>query len=129
VSSLLSKPLLDHLSQVQSFSPGRLPDLFVTAKAVGNDQSVVVQTPDRREQYPLAASNRYVIVLPLKPERTCHAAAASLGHVVFDAQLFKYRLVVVHLEDRLMVAVPVNEGFFVHVRDLEAVGPLRKKIA
>src|SRR5689334_14887402 len=101
----------------------------MTAKPISDDQRVLRQSPHRRKQNTLAASDRYVVMLPLKPGRTRHAAATALGHIVFDPEFREHGLLVVHLKDRSVVTVSVNESFFVHVRDLELSGPLRQEIA
>jgi hypothetical protein len=57
---------LEDLRQVQGLAVSGLGNLFATAKAVRNDEGILISLADGREQLMLANGQRYVVVAGLK---------------------------------------------------------------
>lgn len=57
---------LEDLCQVQGLAVGSLGNLFATAKAVRNDEGILISLAAGREQLMLANGQRHVVVAGLK---------------------------------------------------------------
>ena len=93
-----------------------LLDLFAAGEPPGDDEGGWIGVPDRRQQGSLADRHRDpVVVAALEAERSGHPAAAAVGGVDLQAAGPEDRELGLEAEDRLVVAMAVDEGLAVEV--------------
>src|SRR6185437_8463461 len=90
-------------------SSGALLNLFATTEAVGNDQSFRRCSPDSRQQLKIPNRDRNIVFVVFKTEGTGHSATALRGSCEIEPQAPQHRLFIRHLQNRLVMAVSVNE--------------------
>src|SRR5947209_2136274 len=94
-----------------------LLDLLLATETVGDDKRLVILLSYRRKQHALAAGYRHVVMAALlEAEGAGHAAAAILRHVEIEADFLQKVYFVLHAHDGFVVAVPVDERFFLQTR-------------
>src|SRR5436309_2457283 len=90
---------------------GRLPNLLATAKTIGDNQSLLCGCANGRQECPLTASNRdLVMVARFEAKRAGHSAAAGFRNVDCEAKSIQNSLVVAKAHDRTVVAVSMHNG-------------------
>ena len=100
---------VEDFGQVQRLAIRGLRDLLVAAESVGHDQRVLRDGPDGGQKDSLARLHGDVVVTRLKTERPRHPAAARLGNVDIQSDPAQYLQFVVHLHQRLVVAMAVDK--------------------
>lgn len=106
---------------MKSMPAGRLFNLFPTAKTIGDDQSIFCRGPDGREENPFPYLHGDLIMLtPLKTKDAGHATAAGIENLIVKAQFGKHTRFCIHVHDRFMMAVSLDERFAPQPRGLIA---------
>ena len=100
---------VDYLGQVQRAAIAALRDLFAAAEAVGNDEGVGGRRADGRQQPAFTDGERHVIVPRFESERAGHPAAAGVEDVILHTKSLQQSPVGIHLHERLLMTMPVNE--------------------
>jgi len=107
-----------------------LGDLLAATEAVGHDPYVLRRLAHGRQQHLFADFHRHVVVLPgFEAERAGHAAAARIDHLDVKAEIAEDFLRIAQLEDRLLVAMPVDDRLAVEPRQRDVIGFLRQELA
>lgn len=101
---------LKNLSQMERPTAGRLSDLFPAGKAIGNDERRRLGAADGRQERAFPDLHRESLVFRFKPEGSRHAAAAGFGLLDFKAQAFQQLTVRRSRQDRLLMAVGLEDG-------------------
>ena len=112
---------LQDLCEVQRFAVRALLDLLPATETIGNNQRVARRRPHRRQQHPLADAHRDLVVLAIEAERPCHAATTGVERLELEADLLQHRLLGLELHDRLVMAVPLDDGLPFQLRQLDVL--------
>src|SRR5438270_9963594 len=84
-------------------------NLLTAGKTARDNERVCGSGAYFRQEYALAASARYLILLRLEAERTCQAAAAAIQHPQIESHFVQKRFLVAEIEHRFVVTVSVQE--------------------
>src|SRR3954469_1196450 len=111
-----------HLRRMQRTAAGLLGDLLAATEARGNDQGVLRSLAHGGEEHLLAHRDRDVVALPLlEAEGAGHAAAAGVEHLQIEPEIAQHLHRVVHVEDRFLMAMAVEQGLALQLREIDRV--------
>jgi uncharacterized Zn-binding protein involved in type VI secretion len=70
-------------------SSGQVGDLLAATEAVGDDQCVIVDRPDGRQQDTLSDGDRDVVILGLEAKRAGHSATTGVEDFEVEPHLLE----------------------------------------
>src|ERR1700741_2492345 len=114
---------------MQGLTIGALVNLLAAAEAVGDDEPVGRSFADRREKFEFPDGGGNVVLITLKPERSCHPAATGSRCLEGQTHASQHRLLGVHLQNRLVVAMTVNDGLAAKLRQGDQLAVAVKEFA
>jgi len=120
---------LKNLGQVKRVTVGFLSDLLTAAEAVGKDEPVGWSVADRRQEFEFADGDRDIIFVVFEPERPGHAAATGGRGLIVESHPTQDGLLGAHLQDRLVMAVSVNQRFAFEARKGDKVFVIVEELA
>ena len=107
---------------MQRPAAGLLGDLLAATEAGGNDQGVFGCLAHGGEEHLLADRDRHVVALPLlEAEGAGHTAAAGVEHLQIEPEIAQHLHRVVHVEDRFLMAVAVEQGLALQPGEIDRV--------
>ncbi len=112
---------------MERMAPRRLLDLFATAESIRHDQRVGRSRANRGQQHPLTDRLRNGERVGLEAKRAGHPAASRVGTIEDYAHLSEHRLLVAHLHQSFLVAMPVQQHRSLETRKLIRQRPGREE--
>jgi len=109
---------LEDLGEVEGTAVGVLGDLLTTAEAVGDDEPVVRGLADCGEKFEFSDSlGDFIVFATMEAEGTCHATASRGRSSEVNTETTEERLLGRHLHERLVMAVAMDQGFAIELRE------------
>jgi len=93
---------------VHRLPPRRLRDLLPAAETIGDDERLWRCAADGGQQHELSDLHRHLVVIGLEAEAAGHAAASRVERLESSSRRPQHRLLIVHLRNRLVMAVAVE---------------------
>jgi hypothetical protein len=115
------------VGDMQHLPSRSLLDLFPAAKTVGDNETVPRCPADFRQKGALGGRHGDSVFFCFESEGACHAAAAGLHHFVIEPEAVENVPLGGGIEDRVMMAVELDERAGVGAQMAEASSFLSKK--